>query len=45
MYRYLCTQMPRPLAEIICALWYATLIVLILSFADRPVADLAYLRQ
>ena len=42
MYQVLSAYLPRPLAEIVTALWFAILILLVLIFAYVPQAEFRY---
>ena len=43
MYDWLSRRLPRPLAGILCAMWYSGLMVAVVLLTQDPVLDFNYL--
>ena len=43
MYAFLCRWMPEKLAEVAIAAWYLTILILIIAFAGKPMAEFRYM--
>lgn len=45
MYDFLISRLPRTLVDVLYAVWYAALLVLVYYFFDRDAADFYYLHR